>query len=257
MSQLQKTIWVTGASSGLGRSLVLALVAEGHRVIASARNETALKELETLSDLIVALPFDMTRELDIPDVTEALIQKADGLDQVIFNAGGCEYLEFPNPDWSALRRVMELNYFGTLNCLQIALPLLRKNKASPHIVCIASQATAAPFPRAEAYGASKAALQYLFASLRIDLAPENIDVTVVNPGFVDTPLTRQNNFPMPFLMDVDVAARRIVKRIEDRPRVYSFPFRLTLLLAVSKLLPSLWQKMMSSQQHKSTTDNGI
>jgi short-subunit dehydrogenase len=130
---------------------------------------------------------------------------------------------------------------------------MQKNKGSSHIVCIASQATAAPFPRAEAYRASKTALQYLFASLRIDLAPENIDVTVVNPGFVDTPLTQKNDFSMPFLMDVDVAARRIVKRIEDRPRVYSFPFRLTLLLAVSKLLPSLWQKMMSSQSSKSTT----
>ena len=204
----------------------------------------------------------MTDDQNIQSVTDALSQQFDGLDQVIFNAGGCEYLEFPNPDWSALRRVMELNYFGTLNCLQIALPLLRenklrKNKTPSHIVCIASQATAAPFPRAEAYGASKAALQYFFSSLRIDLAPENIDVTIVNPGFVDTPLTRQNDFTMPFLMDVDVAARRIVKHIEDRPRTYSFPFRLTLLLAISKLLPSLWQKLMSGQQRKSLTDEGI
>jgi short-subunit dehydrogenase len=257
MSQPQKTIWVTGASSGLGRSLVLALVAEGHRVIASARNETALKALEKQSDLIIALPFDMTDEKSSQTVTEVLSQQFSCLDQVILNAGGCEYLEFPNPDWSASRRVMELNYFGTLNCLQIALPLLRKNTSSSHIVCIASQATAAPFPKAEAYGASKAALQYFFSSLRIDLAPENIDVTIVNPGFVDTPLTRQNDFSMPFLMDVDNAAQRIVKRIEDRPRVYNFPFRLTLLLAVSKILPSLWQKMMCRQSHKSPTKNGI
>ena len=257
MNQPIKTIWVTGASSGLGRSLVLALVAQGHRVIASARNEAALETLALQSESIFALPFDMTDAQNIQLITEDLCQQFGTLDQVILNAGGCEYLEFPNPDWQALRRVMEQNYFGTLNCLQIALPLLRKNTATSHIVCIASQATAAPFPRAEAYGASKAALQYLFSSLRIDLAPENIDVTVVNPGFVDTPLTRQNDFSMPFLMDVDVAARRIVKRIEDRPRVYSFPFRLTLLLAVSKLLPSLWQKMMSGQQSNSTTDSSI
>ena len=253
MDQQQKTIWVTGASSGLGRSLVLALVSQGHRVIASARNETALRELEQQSDLIIALPFDMTIEKDIPIFIEAISQKVDALDQVILNAGGCEYLDFPNPDWNALKRVMALNYFGTMNCLQIALPLLRKSKTSSHIVCIASQATAAPFPRAEAYGASKAALQYFFSSLRIDLAPENIDVTVVNPGFVDTPLTQKNDFSMPFLMDVDEAAGRIASHIQSKPRTYNFPLRLTLLLALSKWWPSLWHKMMSSQTKTATT----
>jgi len=113
------------------------------------------------------------------------------------------------------------------------------------VVAIASQVTAAPFPRAEAYGASKAALQYFFNSLRIDLVGEGIDVSVINPGFVDTPLTQKNNFAMPFLMDVDDAARRIIKRLDARPRSCSFPKRLSLVLLLSRVFPGLWQKLLS------------
>jgi NAD(P)-dependent dehydrogenase (short-subunit alcohol dehydrogenase family) len=241
-----QVIWVTGASSGLGRSLALALAAQGHSVIASARNEESLSSLEEANPSIIALPCDITDESSLRAAQEKISTNFPGLDEVILNAGNCEYLDFPEPDWSAIRRVMEVNYFGTLNCLQIALPLLRKSAAArPHIVVVASQVTNAPFARAEAYGASKAALQYFFDSLRIDLAPENIDVSVVNPGFVDTPLTRKNDFDMPFLMDVEDAAQRIIEQIASRPRSYSFPKRLRALLFISKLLPATWQKMVS------------
>jgi short-subunit dehydrogenase len=250
----KQVIWVTGASSGLGRSLVLSLASQGHQVIASARDEKALKDLETNNPNICAIPFDMADESSLAFVQFKMVEKFSAIDQIILNAGTCEYLDFPDPDWAAIRRVMEVNYFGTLNCLKVALPLLRSSRASrPHIVAIASQVTNAPFPRSEAYGASKAALQYFFDSLRIDLVPDNIDVTVVNPGFVDTPLTRKNNFDMPFLMDVDKAANRIIKNIASRPLVYSFPKRLQGLLLISKLLPSVWQKMVSQKNINNTT----
>lgn len=240
-------VWITGASSGLGRSLALQLAAGGKRVIVSARNQQELDRLSEQDDNIVALPYDIT-DADGIDATRSKLQEiAPALDCVILNAGNCEYLDFPNPDWSAVRRVMEINFFGTVNCVQLALPLLRQSNSSrPHLVAVASQAAAAPFPRAEAYGASKAAMRYFFDSLRIDLGPENIDVTVVNPGFVDTPLTRKNDFSMPFLMQVEEAAGRIIKNIESRPRSYSFPLRLSALLSISKILPGLWQKMMTT-----------
>lgn len=247
----RKVIWVTGASSGLGRSLALALVEQGHWVIASARNEAALLALEKVNPSIIALPCDITNEAEMKSVQARISGYFTGLDQIILNAGTCEYLEFPDPDWTANRRIMEVNYFGTLNCLQIALPMLRQSTvARPHIVVVASQVTNAPFAKAEAYGASKAALQYFFSSLRIDLAPENIDVSVVNPGFVDTPLTRKNDFDMPFLMDVDEAAQRIARQITSRPRSYSFPKRLQALLLASKLMPGTWQKIISAESIK-------
>jgi short-subunit dehydrogenase len=243
-----KVIWVTGASSGLGRSLVLLLANNGHQVIASARDVEALEDLQSLNSNICAIPCDMQDETSLTSAQSKMVRKFSAIDQVILNAGSCEYLDFPEPDWLAIRRVMEVNYFGTINCLKVALPLLRNSQSPrPHIVTIASQVTNAPFPRSEAYGASKAALQYFFDCLRHDLAADSIDVTVVNPGFVDTPLTRKNNFDMPFLMGVDEAANRIIKNIVSRPRVYTFPKRLQGLLLISKILPSVWQKMVAKK----------
>lgn len=252
----EKVIWITGASSGLGRSLALKLASKGNKVIASARNQEALDEIAVLNPNIVALRCDITDESSLDALRGWIAEITPQLDQVILNAGSCEYLDFPNPDWAAVRRVMEVNFFGTVNCVQMALPLLRKRQnGRAHIVAVASQVTAAPFPRAEAYGASKAALQYFFDSLRIDLAAEDIDVTVVNPGFVDTPLTRKNDFDMPFLMDVDQAATRIVKNIESRPMRYSFPLQLSALLGLSKIMPGRWQKMVAPKSEYSNTES--
>ena len=241
----QRAIWITGASSGLGRSLALELAVRGHRVFASARNLAELERLAEANDKVVPVECDITDPASLQSAMGRIAQGSPHLDQVILNAGSCEYLDFPEPDWDAVRRVMEINYFGTVNCVQAALPLLRQAEGGAHIVAVASQVTAAPFPRAEAYGASKAAMQYFFASLRIDLAAEDIDVTVVNPGFVDTPLTRQNDFDMPFLMGADAAAKRIADNIESKPRGYSFPLRLSAMLLLSKLLPRLWQKIVA------------
>jgi NAD(P)-dependent dehydrogenase (short-subunit alcohol dehydrogenase family) len=249
LTKTQKVVWVTGASSGLGRCIALQLANSGALVIASARNQQALDELADLNPNIRPLACDITDAATLAALGEKIATISPAIDQAILNAGNCEYLDFPNPDWSAVRRVMEVNFFGSVNCVEFVLPLLRASNAGrPHLVVVASQVTAAAFPRAEAYGASKAALQYFCDSLRLDLAPQKIDVSVVNPGFVDTPLTRKNDFQMPFLMDADEAARRIVARLESRPRGFSFPRRLSLLLGISKLAPALWQRIV-------TTDN--
>ena len=256
-AEARRTVWVTGASSGLGRGLALRLAASGATVIASARNHQALYDLAAEHDNIQPLGCDITDPdlwRDLPRRMSAITPR---LDQAILNAGTCEYLDFPDPDWDAVRRVMEVNFFGTVNCVRIALPLLRASRnGRAQLAVIASQVTAAPFPRAEGYGASKAALQYFCDSLRLDLARENIDVSVVNPGFIDTPLTRRNDFDMPFLMDVDEAARRIVDRLQAGPRRYSFPLRLSLLLGLSKLMPAIWQKMVAPKKHYNNAKSG-
>jgi len=253
-------IWLTGASSGLGRSLALQLASSGAIVIASARNQQALEELAAEQPNIRPLRCDITDPADCDSLPARLGEITNHLDQAILNAGTCEYLDFPDPDWAAVRRVMEVNFFGTVNCVRIALPLLRRSRdRRAQLVVVASQVTSAPFPRAEAYGASKAALQYFCDSLRIDLARERIDVSVVNPGFVDTPLTRRNDFAMPFLMGAERAAELIINRLKARPRRYAFPFRLSLLLALSKLFPGLWQKLVApaEQYPKARTGEGV
>ena len=130
---------------------------------------------------------------------------------------------------------LRANLFSAAHCVEAALPLLRRGDR-PHLVAVSSSVTFLPLPRAEAYGASKAAMRYLFEALRVDLAAEGIAVTLVSPGFVDTPLTRRNDFPMPMLWPVERAAGHIATRLERRPLELAFP---GLFIAALRLLAHL------------------
>ncbi|WP_052480845.1 SDR family NAD(P)-dependent oxidoreductase [Gilvimarinus agarilyticus] len=242
--------WVTGASSGLGRALALQLAGQGHWVIASARNHQALTQLATEysgSGRILCLPLDVTQSEEVAAAAHLIKSKLGRLDRLIANAGSCEYFDFPHPDWRAIERVFAVNFNGAVNCIEAALPLLRQSPTRGHIVGVVSQVVNAPFTRAEAYGASKAALSYFLDSLRLDLANE-LDVTALYPGFVDTPLTAKNDFSMPFLMDADQAATRMCRAIERRAIALSFPRRLTALLWLARLLPGLWRRAMKNKK---------
>jgi len=135
-----------------------------------------------------------------------------------------------------VERVVRTNLLGVSNCLAAALPLLRAG-VRPHLVVVGSSVTWLALPRAGAYGASKAAVRYLVESQRIDLAREGIDVTLVSPGFVDTPLTRRNDFPMPQLWSAERAAQHIAKRLPRRPLEINFPSLFTWGLRVLGALP--------------------
>jgi short-subunit dehydrogenase len=241
-----EVIWITGASTGIGRALALNLAEQGNTVIISARSQEALFELAGSHANLIALPFDVSCKDVVNRVREQLLDYSPFLDRVILNAGTCEYLDIETPDWDMMQRVMTVNYFGAINTLAVAMPLLEAhpdNKA--HIIGVASLATVVPFSRAEAYGASKAALQYFFDSLRVDLVKKSIDVTVINPGFVKTPLTDKNDFPMPFLLSSEQAASRMAKAIAQRPRQYDFPGRLKWLLKALGFFPSFWNKVVA------------
>lgn len=246
MSTQQQTIWLTGASSGIGRALALELAARGHRVIASARGEQALQELAQQQPNIVPLPFDVTDEAAIESTRQRIQAISPQLDRAILNAGTCEYLDIDEPDWTMMARIMAVNFGGTVNSVAVALPLLQAHpQQAGHLVGVVSQAHFLPFPRAEAYGASKAAQQYFLDSLRVDLGSKNVDVTVINPGFVKTPLTDKNDFPMPFLVPVAVAARRMADAIERRPLQYDFPRRLKWSLRLLGMMPRLWNRKIA------------
>ncbi|ARN73427.1 SDR family NAD(P)-dependent oxidoreductase [Oceanicoccus sagamiensis] len=239
-----EVIWLTGASTGIGRSLAIQLASQGNTIIASARGQQALNELAAEHSNIIPLAFDVSRQDLIEEVQQQLSQHSGYLDRVILNAGTCEYLDIDTPDWDMMQRVMTVNYFGTINALAAAMPLLQASP-KPHIVGVVSLATVVPFSRAEAYGSSKAALQYFFDSLRVDLVKKHIDVTVINPGFVKTPLTDKNDFSMPFLMSSEEAAQRMAKAIGKRPRQFDFPGRLKWLLKALGFIPALWNKVIA------------
>lgn len=229
-------IWLTGASSGIGAALAEVLLQQGHRLAVSARNTTALQALaDRFPQQVLLAPGDLTDAAQVKAIGERIGQRWGALDQVILNAGTCEYIESRQFEAAMIERVMRTNVFATSHCIEAALPLLRLSPA-PHLVGVASSVTYLPLPRAEAYGASKAAMRYLFEALRIDLAADGIAVTLVSPGFVDTPLTRGNDFPMPMRWPADKAAQYIARRLPKRPYEIAFP---TPFIATLKLLASL------------------
>jgi len=243
-----EVIWVTGASSGIGKAVALQLAKQGNKVIASGRNTTKLSSLASESTNIVALETDLTA-MTAADIQTQLSSHTDHLDRIFLCAGDCLYFEIEQPQWQIMKQVMEINFHGTVMAIEAALPLLTRKASAQHkghIIAVSSLATAAPFPKAEAYGASKAALSYFLSSLRLDLANRHIDVTDIQPGFIDTPLTRKNDFDMPFLMNADQAAQRIVSNLEARPFKYIFPRRLHWLFRLINLFPRRWLKKQSA-----------
>jgi short-subunit dehydrogenase len=242
----KEIIWITGASTGIGRELAIQLAQQGNTVVVSARNKQGLEDLCLQHKNMVPIVFDVTNENLLEIVRDQLRAVSPYLDRVVLNAGHCEYLDVKSPDWQMMRRVMEVNYLGAINSLAVAMPLLRSRPGgNAHIVGVVSLATLLAFPKAEAYGSSKAALQYFLDSLRVDLAAENIDVTVINPGFVATPLTAKNNFSMPFMLSVEDAASRMIDCIKRRPRQFDFPARLKWSLKLLAYMPALWNRWIA------------
>lgn len=238
-----ETILITGASSGIGRALAISL-AEHNIVIALGRNGAKLGEMASGSDNIHPLIFDVSDATAIHELERKLQQLVPHIDRIILNAGDCRYLEPEHLEWSHFDRMMDVNFFGWINVLRASMPLLEKSQ-HPHVIGVASQVVFAPFSRASAYGASKAAAAYFLKSLALDIAYKNIDTSVIYPGFIDTPLTQKNDFAMPFLMSVESATERMLGAIAQRKREYIFPKRLKWLLNVSKIAPNFWFHKMT------------
>ncbi|OLF39241.1 MULTISPECIES: SDR family NAD(P)-dependent oxidoreductase [unclassified Psychrobacter] len=236
-------ILITGATSGIGYQLAKDYLQDGHKVYAVGRDDKALAELKDLG----ATPIDL--DLMDRDKVIAAFEKVERIDLAICGAGMCEYLDMPNFDSSVFMKVMSVN-MGTLShAIEGVLPKLIASKG--RLVGIGSASAYVPFARAEAYGSSKAAIHYLMKTLQISLAPHNVDVSLVVPGFVKTPMTQQNDFPMPFIQTPEQASFAIRQGIKDGEEVIEFPRRLTLSLKALGALPdTVWQQVSEKMNKK-------
>lgn len=240
MSDPQR-IWLTGATSGIGRALAERLLARGDRVALSGRDAAALEALAAGHDNALALPLDVTDRVAVRDAGRQLEAAFGGLDLVILNAGTCEYLDAREFDTDLVERVFAANFHGAIHCIDAALPLLRRARTQggrPLLAATSSAAAYLPLPRSEAYGASKAALSHFLEALRLDLDAEGIDVSVIHPGFVRTPLTDRNDFAMPMRIEVDQAAEAILAGLARHRLDIHFPRRFTLLVKLAGILPA-------------------
>lgn len=237
-----RRVLITGASSGIGKQLAKDYAAEGWEVMACGRDEAKLISTAAASPLIVPLPFDMT---DLQATRQAL--QGVQADLVILCAGTCEYLDNGVVQAEKVMRVMNTNFIGPVNCLDALLPGLA---AGSRVAIVGSTAWLLPFSRSEAYGASKAALAFFARSLSVDLAPRQIHISLIQPGFVETPLTARNNFPMPMMVTVTQASQHIRKKLARGASEIAFPPLFAGFLRVASLLPVSLQKWLCRKMVK-------
>ncbi|MDC0661814.1 SDR family NAD(P)-dependent oxidoreductase [Marinobacter sp. SS21] len=251
-------IWLTGAGSGIGYELADQLIQSGHRLRLSARRCEPLARLATAApDRVRVLPLDMTDRDATIAMTSDLLEPSP-VQLAILNAGTCEYLDASRFSSQVIANNVNTNLLGTANCIEAVLPTLRQVRRTglpAALVIVSSSASWFPFARAEGYGASKAALTYLAHSLRADLAAEGIEVTVVSPGFVKTPLTDRNDFPMPFLITAEQAAQKILAGLRVGRRDIHFPRRFTWLLKILSALPQPLIDRLAARLNRTASDH--
>lgn len=234
-----KTVLITGASSGIGRQLALDYATEGWHVIACGRDADKLSALTSSYPDIRILAFDITNK----EQTRRLLHGVQA-DLFILCAGTCEYLNNGVVEADKVEHVLMTNVLGPVNCLDALLPGMA---SGCRIALVGSTASLVALPRAEAYGASKAALAYFARSLALDLTPRAIAVSLILPGFVNTPLTQRNNFPMPMIISVEKASEYIRKGLARGANEITFPSVFVGLLKIIALLPQGLQRLLTKK----------
>ncbi|HEY0919549.1 SDR family NAD(P)-dependent oxidoreductase [Devosia sp.] len=229
--------WITGAGRGIGRALALRLAADGWRVAASARSagELAALAAET-AGRVIPFPLDVTDSAAVAATSAAIEARLGVVDLVVLNAGTYKPVTARSFSLEAWREMVDVNLIGTVNCLAAVMPEMIRRHAG-HIAVVSSLTGYVGLPSAAAYGATKAALINMCEALHPELEAEGVRLSLVNPGFVDTPLTRKNDFPMPFLMPAEEAVDRIVAGLESGRFEIAFPRRMSVLIRLLALLP--------------------
>ncbi len=248
---MSELIWVVGASTGIGNELTKQLLKEGHRIIASARHIEPLEELQKdFSTHLVPLRLDVSDAEEVAKICQQLIDQGDLPDRIIMCAGIYFPVTATKVKEASVAKVMDVNFMGCVRITEHMLPHMQ-SRGTGHLVYVSSIAGYIGLPKALAYGPSKAALINFAEGLRIELANTDIKVQLVNPGFVKTPLTEQNTFKMPFLMEVEDAAGRMQQGMNSSQFEIKFPKRFTYMLRTIQMLPyALSLKLLSARTNR-------
>jgi len=236
MSENQKKIWITGASSGIGKALAEKFATEGWRVAVSARRKEILDEMASNKN-ISSYPLDVTNQEQTSDVFSKIINEFGSLDLCVFSSGTYDPKLEQEINIKQNKFVMETNFFGVLHCIK-AVEKYFKDRQDGHISVVSSIAAYRGLPNSSGYGPSKAALTNLTESLYFDFKKHNVRISLVSPGFIKTPLTDKNEFPMPFIKSPEFAAEKMFNGLtKSKTFEIHFPKALTLLLKFLRILP--------------------
>tara|TARA_B100001093_G_scaffold64407_1_gene54318 strand:+ start:560 stop:1321 length:762 start_codon:yes stop_codon:yes gene_type:complete len=237
--QDKKVIWITGASSGIGKALSIKFANQGWQVAASARRESLLKELNQQNKNIHPFPLDVTDIEQCKIVFKDIIEKFKDVEISVFGTGIHDPQSEKEFNLEKIRKIMEVNYFGTMNSINSVYNYY-KNKKGGQISIISSVAGYRGLPAAGAYCASKSALTSFAESLNFEMKRKNVRISLISPGFIKTPMTDQNDFSMPMIKSPEFAADQIYIGLTKK-KVFEihFPKLFTYLLKFLRILPSV------------------
>jgi len=242
-----KTVWITGASTGIGREVAVQLAAQGISVAVSARSADKLKSIGANAH---PYPLDVTERATVTETAARIEADLGPIDLALFGAGTYAPVSPDNIDAAQFATMMDVNYMGVVNGLAAVLPHMRQRRTG-QISWIASVAGYRGLPKAASYGPTKAALINLAESLKPELDLLGIRLSVVNPGFVETPLTEQNDFRMPYLMQPEDAARLTIAGLARGKFEIAYPWQFVTMLKIGRILPySLYFRMIRRQALK-------
>ena len=236
MSKNQKKIWVTGASSGIGKAVAEKFANEGWQVAVSARRKEILDNMAKNYN-ISSYPLDVVNEQNCTSTFQEIISEFKEINLCVFCSGTYDPKKEKEIDIKQSKFVMDVNYFGVLNCVK-AVEKYFKDKKNGHISIVSSIAGYRGLPNSSGYGPSKAALNNFAESIYFDFKKYNVSISLISPGFIKTPMTDTNEFPMPFIKSPEFAADRIFEGIVKK-NIFEihFPKALTLLLKFFRILP--------------------
>lgn len=250
----KKVIWITGASSGIGRALTVTLSQADCDIYISARSDQGLQETArqcVKPEKIAILDADLTTRESNQEICKSIKERSGRLDIAILNAGTCEYVDVDHFDSTIFERLIQANYMSMVYGIEATLPLLQLSRQA-QLVGMSSTAAYLGLPRSEAYGSTKAAIRNMLRALKVSLSHKNIDVSVICPGFVKTELTDQNDFNMPCLIAANRASQYILKGIARRQHEIHFPKRFSYSLKLISILPDTVQfHLLSKLANKS------
>jgi short-subunit dehydrogenase len=250
----QKVVFITGASSGIGRGLAIELGRRGATLGLLARRAETLdgivKEVEAAGGRALALPADVKDAAAVRGAAEKVRAKCGRVDVLIANAGIGVTTDARDLRAEEVADVIGVNVLGAVNSVTAVLPEMVEQK-SGHLVVISSLAAYRGLPKSGAYCASKAAVSAFFESLRVDLRGSGVDVTIIHPGFIKTPLTAGREAQMPYLMELDDAVKKIIRAIEARKKSYAFPWQLATIVRAAMLMPvPLYDRIISRRSYR-------
>jgi len=233
---------ITGASSGIGRALALELARRGARLGLVARRREVLEETAAAASAgekgrTKILPADVQDAPAMREAAQQLMTAFGKIDVLIANAGIGVTNSALKFDAAKTASTINVNVVGAANSVAAVLPEMIA-RGSGHLLVISSLAAYRGLPKSAAYCASKAAVSAMFESFRLDLEPRGIYVTIVHPGFIKTPLTAGRHARLPWLMEVEDAANKIVGALEKRKKSYAFPWQLATIVRLGMIMPN-------------------